>query len=604
MTNWYDPRQLIDTAKRTVISTTVGQYADPRAGNPDPTAGGFFDYSRYVVPSQLDFTEDKSKGDRKEIWIDYAADVGDGFNPTYAVAYYISQPNLPVVGVDGPLPRGEILFLGGDGVYPTANPQRYEAQLVTPYRMAFKAGLASGNSPVASELAEKPHIFALPGNHDWYDSLVAFKQLFCSHIFNDRKFAADENGSGGWSTRQKRSYFTLKLPQKWWLLAVDLQLNHNIDVSQLLYFESIIKQMDPGDKVILCVPEPYWEKYIKYQGVTDKYKEKERSIEKLDRYFEEREVKVKAFIAGDLHHYRRFADKEGVQKITAGGGGAFLHPTHDFDFKKAESKAEHSPDFRGFSLVGEYPEYKVSKAMGWRDFGFLFHNWTFGILTGVIYFVLALLVRGKIVAQEGLKWDDPEFWYKATMITLDRMIEEPLVILIVVLLLAGLIFFTDSDSKRFKRRAGLLHGLTHLIATFFLGWIGYSVSLWASTKLQVPVPPTQSTAYTVVWFFSVLVVSGVGGYVIGSFIMGIYLYISLHIFGRHSNEAFSALKIEDYKNFLRLHIDQRGQLTIYPIKIETVPRGSEPSEPDARGYVTPIGGTRPELIEKTPIVVR
>ena len=512
----------------------------------------------------------------------------------------MAQPGLILPAVDKPLPLGEILFLGGDGVYPTANSKRYEDQLVTPYRMAFKAGVGSGASPNGSELAHHPHIFALPGNHDWYDSLVAFKQLFCSQIFNDRKFAADpKTGLGGWKTRQSRSYFTLKLPHNWWLLAVDLQLTHNIDVSQLLYFESVIAQMDPGDKVILCVPEPYWEKYIKYQGVTDKYEEKEKSIEKLDRYFLDKGVEVKAFVAGDLHHYRRFEDEYGVQKITAGGGGAFLHPTHDFDFRKAEREAGRSVYFKGFSLAGEYPEYKVSKRMGWRDLGFLFHNWTFGILTAVIYFVLALLVHGQITGQQ-LRWDDDAFWFRAFKITIDRMIDEPLVILVVVLLLAGLIFFTDSNSKRYKRWAGFLHGATHLAAAFFLGWFGYVASLWVSGRLGVPIPPAMSTRYNVVWFLSVLVVTGVGGYLVGSFIMGLYLYISLHVFGRHSNEAFSALKIEDYKNFLRLHIGADGVLTIYPIKIETVPRNWR-SEGD---HFRPSGGTPPQLIEDAPVVVR
>ena len=426
--------------------------------------------------------------------------------------------------------------------------------------------------------------------------------MFCSHVFNDRKFATDPATlKGGWQTRQRRSYFTLKLPQEWWLLAVDLQLNHNIDVAQLLYFESVIKKMERGDKVILCLPEPYWEKYIKYHDVPDaieKYKQKDESIAKLDRYFLKQGVEVKAFIAGDLHHYRRFEDDTGVQKLTAGGGGAFLHPTHDFDYRKAEREAGRNVYFKGFSLRGEYPDYKDSKKMGWRDLGFLFHNWTFGILTGVIYFALALLVHGKIVGQQ-LRWTDDSFWYKATKITIDRMIEEPLVILVVVLLLLGLIFFTDSNSMRYKRWAGLLHGMAHIFAAFVFGWLAYLFSLWISAKFNVPIPPDPSTRYNVVWFFSVLLVSGVGGYVVGSLIMGLYLYISLHLFGRHSNEAFSALKIEDYKNFLRLHIDKSGALTIYPIKIETVPKDWQ----DRGEYFEPSGGTEPQLIED-PIVVR
>jgi hypothetical protein len=604
MTNWYDPSQLIDTAKRTIISTTVGKYADPRSGMSDPKLYEFFDYSKSLTPSEYDFNIDDAKGDRDEIWLDYAADVGDGFDSTYAVAYYLSQPTLTLEGAGQPLPRGEILFLGGDGVYPTANVERYKTQLAEPYRMAFKSGAAIGPSPIASELARQPHIFALPGNHDWYDSLVAFRKLFCSHVFNERKFAADEKtGLGGWRTRQRRSYFTLKLPQNWWVLGVDLQLSHNIDVAQLHYFESVIGKMAKGDKVILLVPEPYWEKFIKYQDVTKKYEEKEESIEKLDRYFLDRGVEVKAFIAGDLHHYRRFEDDHGVQKITAGGGGAFLHPTHDFDFRKAERQAGRSLSFKGFSLAGEYPEYAVSKSMGWRDLLFPLLNLRFGKMTAVIYIVLALLVHGKIVDSQ-LRWTDDAFWYRALKVTVDRMIEEPLVIVVVVLLLLGLIFFTDSESKIYKRVAGFVHGLAHLTAAFALGWVAYLTSVWLSTRWGVPIPPEPSTRYSLIWFASVLVVSGIGGYLIGAVIMGIYLYISLHVFGRHSNEAFSALKIADYKNFLRLHIDKTGALTIYPIKIDTVPKNKKGEWKEEGDYFRPNGGSVPKLIEEAPIVVR
>jgi hypothetical protein len=54
--------------------------------------------------------------------------------------------------------------------------------------------------------------------------------------------------------------------------------------------------------------------------------------------------------------------------------------------------------------------------------------------------------------------------------------------------------------------------------------------------------------------------------------MGIYLLVSLNIFGRHSNEAFSSLAIPDWKNFLRLKIDSDGKLSIFPIGIRRVAR--------------------------------
>jgi hypothetical protein len=48
--------------------------------------------------------------------------------------------------------------------------------------------------------------------------------------------------------------------------------------------------------------------------------------------------------------------------------------------------------------------------------------------------------------------------------------------------------------------------------------------------------------------------------------------VSIRLLGRHSNEAFSALRIQDFKQWLRLKIDAAGHLTIYAIALDRVPR--------------------------------
>jgi len=81
--------------------------------------------------------------------------------------------------------------------------------------------------------------------------------------------------------------------------------------------------------------------------------------------------------------------------------------------------------------------------------------------------------------------------------------------------------------------------------------------------------------------------------------------VSLNVFGRHANEAFSALRIEDFKHFLRLHIAPDGTLTIHPIRIDRVPRrwrDRRPGEATA-SRVVPDEPLRAELIEPS-IVVR
>jgi hypothetical protein len=50
-------------------------------------------------------------------------------------------------------------------------------------------------------------------------------------------------------------------------------------------------------------------------------------------------------------------------------------------------------------------------------------------------------------------------------------------------------------------------------------------------------------------------------------IMGVYLLISLNLFRQHQNEAFSALRIKNYKNFLRIHIKADGSLEVYPVGV-------------------------------------
>ena len=98
------------------------------------------------------------------------------------------------------------------------------------------------------------------------------------------------------------------------------------------------------------------------------------------------------------------------------------------------------------------------------------------------------------------------------------------------------------------------------------------------------------------------------GWLAGSFLTGLYLLVSLNVFGRHSEEAFSALRIQDYKNFLRLHVAADGTLTIYPIKLPRVPRRWRTPRPEdsARmpARLVPDEPLEPALIEPSIVLRR
>src|SRR5437762_1918919 len=83
--------------------------------------------------------------------------------------------------------------LGGDQVYPTASGQQYDDRFKGPFHAAL---------PVPPAEGAQPRLYAVPGNHDWYDGLTAFLRLFVR---------AHDGDIGGWQTRQTRSYFAIEL---------------------------------------------------------------------------------------------------------------------------------------------------------------------------------------------------------------------------------------------------------------------------------------------------------------------------------------------------------------------------------------------------------
>ena len=576
MVGWFNIKQLALTAFDSIVSKIIGGQADRRllialAANDKE----FYDYTLHhkVVNGLVEAAEGP---EQKEMWLDFIADTGDGWNPTYSVAYYASKPELELKlgGKKYDTQRGSVLIFGGDEVYPTPSAKDYKERLIIPYTQAF-----GDQKP-----PENPHVFAIPGNHDWYDGLEAFTRLFCTDL-GTRKFA-------GWYSRQKRSYFALKLPCGWWILASDGQLHSNIDTSQLEYFRTIANNhMKEGDKVILCIAEPVWIYAHKYKQFGAPYDESDL-IYLQEEILAPKNVEVKVFLSGDLHHYRRHEEittsQKKTQKITAGGGGAFMHPTHGFDFSViTEDKQLPGQVPRQFKLKKSYPSEKTSKSLGWRNVLFPFLNPGFGLLTGLVYFITIWIVSSTF------NFEFPHTVIEFIAQTSKAFVLNPVAALWLGMLAAGFLFFTDTHSKFYRWVGGLSHYFLHLFSIFYIG-------LFAAYINAVIFKENIYTGF----IFIPIIVFGLG-WIIGSFNMGLYLTISMNIFGRHDNEAFSALKIQDYKNFLRMHIDKEGTLTIYPVKIEKASRRwrkREAGEED-NSFIVPRGGTKPELIEE-PIVLK
>lgn len=73
------------------------------------------------------------------------------------------------------------------------------------------------------------------------------------------------------------------------------------------------------------------------------------------------------------------------------------------------------------------------------------------------------------------------------------------------------------------------------------------------------------------------------------FLFGLYLYICVNWFGLHYDEAFSSLQVPEYKGFLRMHITQQGDLELYALGIDKVPKAWKE---DPRWRLPSGGGNR------------
>lgn len=573
MVGWFDPGQLVATGLKSLVSLVVGERSDRRIVQALASRRQeYYDHSIHYHDHARGPQPSKDRP-RDEIWLDFICDTGDGWNSTYAVAYAASQRALRVRdgAASHDLPRGDVLVFGGDEVYPTPSREEYQRRLVAPFAAAF------GDD----EPAERPHMYAVPGNHDWYDGLSAFTRLFCSDIGGRR--------IGGWWTRQRRSYFVLKLPHRWWLVASDGQLQSDLDVPQMEHFRDIAERyMQRGDRVILCLSLPVWVYAQKYRNMGRVFDETDL-IFLREEVFAKRGIEVKVYLTGDLHHYRRHeetaasaAGAEPVQKITAGGGGAFLHPTHEEDVSVLREEAI-TDDVRPreFVVKQTYPSTAQSARLAWGNLRFPWINPRFGIVPATVYLMTAWLVGA---AAAGAAPTTP---WQALGVTVQAFSTHPGLALWCGGIVLAFLAFTDTHSRLYRVLGGAAHAVAHLSAMFYLGWGALDVAArWLHTGGIVRAALAGAGTFA-------------GGWIVGSVIVGLYLLISVNVFGRHSEEAFSAMRIEDYKHFLRLHVGRDGRLTIWPIKLERVPRRwrGRGDGDTTMSRVVPDEPLAPELIE-------
>ncbi len=657
---WLSPMSLARTALKVMAATVFADFGDKREleggfpadplrldklpvpGQPaQPSVGSRGLPLPGELPVELPGEPRETVPAATDMWLDYTADLGDGFDSTYTVASLLAQDSLSVDGRE--LPRGRVLVLGGDEVYPVASPAAYENRMTGPYRMAFpkrNVALRGPQSTVSGQdslqsgpHSETPVMLALPGNHDWYDGLTSFIRTFTR-----------QRSIGRWRTIQTRSYFAVRLSGEppgrdgkgtpgWWLLGLDSQLGQYIDEPQLDYFyRNVTLQLQRGDAIILCVASPFWVKAAEpglnaFRQVN--FFEQDYLRRRFDpetQTFQPTGASVRLWLSGDLHHYARYeqrgpgeprnlpADPTRTQMVTCGLGGAYLSDAHwlpDDLILPAPSNLPGEPTVPRESNLPEqsagvrdsttaprrftrmpvvYPGPADSRQLGRRLANPLSPSWLpvrnpgFGPSLGLVHIAAGLTLWTVFSAFRGESFVDSLRSLRegnTALLVVWVVLAMPL-LLAVVALTARALGLATSGLVIFAR--GALYQLSALAVS-------------AAVVILVPWPDWPD----VVILLLAVTLAYLGGWAVGS--EAFALFILATPTGEVSSWKMSGQSIEDHKGFLRMHLTPDGDLTVYPLMMDTVSRDWHLATNDDGARLVPANGLPAVRLLEQPITI-
>ncbi|XP_072966845.1 uncharacterized protein [Typha angustifolia] len=542
-------------------------------------------------------------------------------------------------GVVHTLPRGDLLLIGGDLAYPNPSAFSYERRFFCPFEYAlqppswYKSEHISVDKPELplglSELKQYhgPQCFIIPGNHDWFDGLHTFMRYVCH-----------KSWLGGWFLPQKKSYFALELPKGWWIFGLDQALHGDIDVYQFKFFAELCQnKVGENDSVVIMTHEPnwlldwYWDdttgKNVSYL-IRDYLKGrcKLRMAGDLHHYMRHSSIPSEEPI-----HIQNL--------LVNGCGGAFLHPTHVFkNFKKFygnsyESKATY-PSYEDssrialgnilkfrrknwqFDIIGGiiyfilvfslFPQCDVFHILHddhwsgrlesffstmWGAFLYILERsyvslTGFVVLTMASFFFVPTKLSRKKRAVIGILHVTA---HMTAALVLMLLLELGIEICIRNRLLATSGYHTlyewyrSMENEHFPDPTGLRARIAHWTFGLYPACIKYLMSAFdipevmAVTRSNICKRGIESLPRggAIIYYASVFLYFWVFSTPIVSLVFGSYLYICINWFHIHFDEAFSSLRIANYKSFTRFHITTAGDLEVFTLAVDKVPKDWE-----------------------------
>lgn len=329
--SWLDPRTLWQSRRNEWIARFLRDPVD--------------DERRRLVASRRqrpsvpkDLVVDRSDLDSTRFIV--MGDTGEGDESQYALV-----PPLLEMGQDT-----HFMVICSDVVYPDGDVNEYLKKFCRPYK----------DYP-------KP-IYALPGNHDWYDGLNGFMVHFCGAQPSERSLGSSWLLRRLWRKperadpevleqcrrfrpppeehlRQPGPYFAMDTgPLR--IVSIDTGINGQLDREQGEWLRWVSSN-SPKPKILLTGKPIYVDNEYHPGDIED-------GAMKVDDIVRADEHNYVAAIGGDIHNYQRYPVQVGsrtVQYIVSGGGGAYMSDTHRIP--KVDVNGVKEDDFKCYPLRGD-----------------------------------------------------------------------------------------------------------------------------------------------------------------------------------------------------------------------------------------------------------
>jgi hypothetical protein len=329
--SWLDPKTLWQSRRNEWIARFLRDPVD--------------DERRRLVAAQRqrpnvpkDFIIDRSDLDSARFLI--LGDTGEGDESQFALV-----PPLLESGKDT-----HFMVICSDVVYPDGDVNEYLKKFCCPYK----------DYP-------KP-IYALPGNHDWYDGLNGFMVHFCGAEPSERSLGRNWILRRLWRKaarvkpevlerchtlrpepedhlRQPGPYFAIDTgPLR--IVSIDTGINGQLDRDQGEWLRWVSSN-SPKPKILLTGKPIYVDNEYHPGDIED-------GAMKVDDIVRASEHNYVAAIGGDIHNYQRYPVKvrnRTIQYIVSGGGGAYMSDTHRIP--RVDVNGVDEDDFKCYPLRGD-----------------------------------------------------------------------------------------------------------------------------------------------------------------------------------------------------------------------------------------------------------